>query len=72
MNRQRQPATQPNGASTRARPDVAGNAFESETSSRLKRGWAIARWIALVIGCGLGAAFAFAMLIGIVLTVLGV
>ena len=76
MNRQRQPATQPRGDGTRAWPDEAwpdeaGNDFESAGPSRLQRAWAIIRWIALVVGCGLGAALAFAMFIAIVITLLG-
>jgi hypothetical protein len=69
MHRQVQPAMRVGGGAPRPRLD--DDLEEPGTHRRaLARGWAVARLVALVIACGLGAAVAIAVSVAAIVTLL--
>jgi len=72
MARRNQPAMEMGRSGTRPWSDAGPGDVDAgllQSRDGLRRAWAITRWIALVLVCGLGAAAAVGILIGAFYTV---
>jgi hypothetical protein len=66
MNRRQEPAMPTSTGGTRGAPAP----YTPAALRALRRGWALTRWIGLVVGVGLGVAALIAIVVGLLVTLL--